>query len=85
MPLYEVRLSRAAAQKISELDEVPRSRIVEFLRHLEETATPLGQGRLRRVRGHLGYIAADLGGVRLVYHVDWGQRRIEVLDLIEEF
>ncbi len=85
MPLYEVRLSRVAAEKISGLDEVPRGRVMEFLKHLEETATPLGQGRLWRIRGHFGYVAADVGGLRVLYHVDWEQRRIGVLDVIEEF
>ncbi len=83
MPLYRVKLSELFLEKLRGLEDYRREEVLNFLRLLEETSVPLGARRLRRVKDHPGMLVADLGDLRLAYHVDWNLRVIEVLDLLE--
>ncbi len=83
MPLYRVKLSEAVVEKLIGLDEYQKKAVLEFLKLLEETSVPLGAKQLSRVKDHPGMLVAKLGDYRLVYHVDWDLKVIEVLDLLE--
>lgn len=76
---YELQFSRRAARYLERLDRDRQERIAQVLRGL--CVDPFRPGLTKPLKGFPGERAARVGGLRVVFFVNAGERRVEVDDI----
>ncbi len=75
---FRVRLKRRALKALEELPSHYLSKVVEVLDELEENPLPYKRFDLRKLRGYDDTYRIRIGGIRIVYSVDWVSKTIVV-------
>jgi len=75
---FRVRVKRRAARALEELPREYQLKVLEVLETLEENPLPRQEYDLKKLRGFEGTFRIRLGGIRIVYSVDWASGTIIV-------
>lgn len=79
--MFEVFLSNNAAKVLRNMGEKLLGKIRVALERLENTPLPVKEYDLKKITGAENFYRIRLSGIRIVYSVDWNDKKINVLKI----
>ena len=76
--MFTLRVKRRQLKKIEGFPKTVRSRIREALEVLKADPVPVKSFDVVKLRGYDSVYRIRVGGVRVVYSVDWGEKVISI-------
>ena len=76
--MFTLRIKRKQLRKIEGFSETLRAQIREALRVLKSDPVPVKGFDVVKLRGYDSVYRIRIGGVRVVYSVEWGEKTISI-------
>ena len=77
--MFQVVTSNGASRSAKRLPKHYKTRLVELLLTLRENPAPSEYYDLKKLKGEEDTYRARLGDIRVVYEVNWREKRISIL------
>jgi len=79
---WKVELSKSSFKYLEKLEKRKALRILDQLNELETTQNPAFHKGVRPLTGKLkGFYRLKIGGIRIIFELDWGDERIGILTI----